>query len=318
MALRYTLRQLEYFVAVGEHGSIASASEVVHVSSPSISAAVAQLEEEFRLPLFVRKHAQGLSLTQAGRQLMEQAQRVLGEADMLNTMAGDISGSVGGPISIGCLLTFAELVVPKLRRAFEHKYPDVRVRQLELTQIEIFSKIRRADLDIALSYDLEIPSDLEFVPLVDLPPYVLVNESHPVAQLASVSVAQLQSLPMVLLDLPLSSDYFLSFFAKAGFKPHIAERPRDMALMRSLVANGFGYSIANIRPFSDYSPDGEKLIFVPLTGSVRPMKMGLVMARGADRTLIIKAFVDHCRDMITPEKVPGLNMSRAGAGTDTV
>lgn len=310
MALRYTLRQLEYFVAVGEHGSIASASEVVHVSSPSISAAVAQLEEEFRLPLFVRKHAQGLSLTQAGRQLMAQAKRVLSEADLLNNMAGEISGSVGGPISIGCLLTFAELVVPKVRRAFECKYPDVQVRQLELTQVEIFSKLRRADLDIALSYDLEIPPDLEFVALVELPPYVLVNESHPVAGLSAVSVQDLQALPMVLLDLPLSSDYFLSFFAKAGVKPHIAERPRNMALMRSMVANGYGYSIANIRPISDLSPDGEKLVFVPLTGVVRPMKMGLVMARGADRTSVIKAFVEHCREMITAEEVPGLNMGR--------
>ena len=68
MALRFTLRQLEYFVTVGELGSIAQASEQVNVSSPSISAAISQLEEEFGLPLFVRKHAHVLSLTQAGRQ----------------------------------------------------------------------------------------------------------------------------------------------------------------------------------------------------------------------------------------------------------
>ena len=66
MPLRFTLRQLEYFVAVGEAGSIALASEKVNVSSPSISAAISQLEEEFGIPLFVRKHAHGLSLSQAG------------------------------------------------------------------------------------------------------------------------------------------------------------------------------------------------------------------------------------------------------------
>ena len=68
--LRYTLRQLEYFVAVGEAGSIALASEKVNVSSPSISAAITQLEQEFGLYLFVRQHAQGLSLTQAGRRML--------------------------------------------------------------------------------------------------------------------------------------------------------------------------------------------------------------------------------------------------------
>ena len=90
MALRFTLRQLEYFVTVGELGSIAQASEQVNVSSPSISAAISQLEEEFGLPLFVRKHAHGLSLTQAGRQILVQARKVLAEAKSLSRLAGSI------------------------------------------------------------------------------------------------------------------------------------------------------------------------------------------------------------------------------------
>ncbi|RUU06854.1 LysR family transcriptional regulator, partial [Mesorhizobium sp. M6A.T.Ca.TU.002.02.2.1] len=61
MPLRFTLRQLEYFVAVGEAGSIAKAAEQVNVSPPSISASIAQLETEFGVQLFVRKHSHGLS-----------------------------------------------------------------------------------------------------------------------------------------------------------------------------------------------------------------------------------------------------------------
>ena len=111
MALRFTLRQLEYFVTVGELGSIAQASEQVNVSSPSISAAISQLEEEFGLPLFVRKHAHGLSLTQAGRQFLVQARKVLAEAKSLSRLAGSISGSVQGPLNVGCLLTFAQVLL---------------------------------------------------------------------------------------------------------------------------------------------------------------------------------------------------------------
>lgn len=306
MPLRYTLRQLEYFVAVGECGSIAAASERVNVSSPSISAAVAQLEEEFGLALFVRKHAQGLSLTTAGQRLMEQSQTVLREAEMLTSMAGDISGNVQGPLSVGCLVTFAQYIVPRVRRSFEQEYPEVRFRQVELNQSEIFSQIRRAELDIALSYDLDIPADLDFIPLVDLPPYVLAAEDHPLAGRASVAVEDLTEHPMVLLDLPLSSEYFLSVFTQAGLKPKIAERTRDMGVMRSLVANGFGYSIANVRPLSERSPDGGDLCFIPLEGDVRPMRMGLVMARGAGGTSTVKAFISHCKKMITSESVPGI------------
>lgn len=316
MALRFTLRQLEYFVAVGEAGSIAMASEKVNVSSPSISAAVSQLEQEFGLPLFVRKHAHGLSLTQAGRQFMIHAQDVLTKADQLNALASNISGNVQGPLSIGCLVTFAQMILPSLRRKFEAQFPDVRIRQIEAHQQDIFNKIRNVEIDIALTYDLDIPADFTFVPLAKLPPYALVNEVHPIAHLPAVSVEELQPHPMVLLDLPLSSDYFLSFFTKAGLRPNISERTRDMAVMRSLVANGFGYSIANIRPLSDYSPDGHLLRFIPLTGNIRPMQMGLLMAKGTDDALTVRAFIDHCQDLINDDNIPGIKTRVKGVRRD--
>lgn len=308
MPLRFTLRQLEYFVAVGEASSIVLASEKVHVSSPSISTAIAQLEAEFGLQLFVRKHAQGLALTQAGRQFMVQAKHVLKEADALNLLAGDISGAVQGPLAVGCLLTFAQLMVPRLRRQFETRFPEVRVSQSERNQQEIFDGIRSGELDIALTYDLEIPDDLRFAPLVELPPYVILADAHDLARRPAVSVSDLKDHPMVLLDLPLSADYFLSFFRAAGVKPKIAERTRDIAVLHSLVANGFGYGIANFRPLSDLAPDGRKLCFVPLVGEVRPMTMGLAMAPGAESVLTVKAFIDHCREVVTEASVPGLNM----------
>lgn len=308
MPLRFTLRQLEYFVAVGEMGSIAGAAERMHVSSPSISTAISQLEAEFGLQLFVRNHGKGLSLTQAGRQLRAKAVQILSEAEALNRLVGEISGNVQGNLAIGCLLTFAQILAPQLRRSFEERYPLVQVSQVEQHQQEIFNSLRSGEIDVALTYDLEIPDDLQFVPLVKLPPYVMLPEAHPLAHLQAISVDQLKDLPMVLLDLPISSDYFLSFFRSAGIKPMIAERTRDMAVMRSLVANGFGYSIANFRPMNDLAPDGRKLRFVPLVGEVRSMLLGLVMAKGAANVLTVAAFVDHCRAQVTEFNVPGMNM----------
>ncbi len=304
--LRYTLRQLEYFVAVGEAGSIALASEKVNVSSPSISAAINQLEKEFGLPLFVRQHAQGLAPTLAGRRLLDQARVVLQEADQLMALAGDISGSIRGPLAIGCLVTFAQVYLPFLRRRFELENPDVRIRQHELNQAEIFSYLRRAEIDLALTYDLDLPADLEFQSLMVLPPYVLVNESHPLAQREAVTLEDLLGQPMVLLDLPFSSDYFLSLFAQIGAKPVIAERTRDLAVVRSLVANGFGYSFTNVRPLNNLSPDGQPLTFIPLAGDVRPMRMGLLMSQDAARAKVVRAFVKHCQAHIQNGDLPGM------------
>lgn len=308
--IRYTLRQLEYFVAVGEAGSITIAAGRVNVSSPSISSAISQLETEFGMPLFIRQHAQGLSLTQAGRALMDQAKAVLREADRLVDLAGDISGQVRGPISVGCMVSFAQTVLPALRREFVDSHPEVRFTQTELDASEMVSALRRAEIDVALSYDLMVPPDLRFMPLVELPPFVLLAADHPLAKRQEVSVEELKDLPMVLLDLPQSADYFLSLFQTRGITPEIAERSRDLAVVRSLVANGFGYSIANMRPRNDMSPDGKPLRFIPLKGPVRPMTMGLLMPPQAQTTHLVRSFVDFAKGWVTegfmPEGLPQL------------
>lgn len=307
MPLRFTLRQLEYLVAVGEAGSIALASERVNVSSPSISAAVAQLEREFGLQLFVRRHAQGLSLTSGGRRFVEEARGVLAAAARLNDLANDITGKVRGPLSIGCLLTFAQVILPQVRRSFADRYPDVDVRQYERDQAGIFEGLRQAHLDVALTYDLDIPPDLEFLPLVSLPPYAVLPSGHPLAGRASVTPQDLVPHPMILLDLPFSTDYFMGVFAVHGLRPRIVERTRDMGVMRSMVANGFGYSIANIRPAADTAPDGRQLQFVPLTGPA-PLNLGLVLAESGRSALTIRAFVEHCRATVTDATIPGLTI----------
>ncbi|WP_172329682.1 LysR substrate-binding domain-containing protein [Mangrovicoccus sp. HB161399] len=311
MALRFTLRQLEYFVAVGECGSIALAAEKVNVSSPSISAAISQLEAEFGLQLFVRRHAQGLSLTQGGLRFLDHARDVLDRARRLNDLSNDITGQVRGPLNVGCLGTFAQIVLPQVRRGFVDRYPEVVFRQFERDQSELFDGLRSAKLDLAVTYDLDIPNDLDFVPLVSLPPYVLLPEDHALAHLDAITPEMLAGFPMVLLDLPLSAEYFLSFFREAGVAPDIAERTRDMAVMRSLVANGFGYSIANIRPVTDLAPDGGRLRFVPLTGPVRPMTLGLLVPQGAQAALTVRAFIEHCQAEITPTRTPGIHMPDA-------
>lgn len=314
MPLRFTLRQLEYFVAVGDCGSIAEASARVNVSSPSISAAISQLEREFALPLFVRKHAHGLSLTQAGRQFLAQAKAVLAEAQQLNRLAEDISGTVQGVLRIGCLLTFAQMLLPALRRQFQAAHPSVQVQQSEADQVALIDRLRRAEIDLALSYDLDIPPDLAFLPLRALPPYAMMAASHPLAGKARVSAADLLDHPMVLLDLPLSSAYFMSFFDAAGRLPHVAERTRDMAVMRSLVANGFGFGIANLRPQSDLSPDGRPLRFVPLDGALRPMHLGLILPPGAGHTGAVTAFVDSTRSQIQRWGYPGVPIAPEDPG----
>ena len=305
MTHRFTLRQLEYLVAVADCGSIALAAERVNVSSPSISAAISQLEAGFGLQLFIRRHAQGLSLTEGGRQFTEVAREVLASASRLTDSAAQITGLVAGPLSVGCLLTFAQVLLPQLRRSFQDQCPDVSFQQHEGDQAELFEAMRTARLDVALSYDLDIPPDLDFLPLLPIAPFALLPVVHPLAGEKTVTPEQLAPFPMVLSDLPHSGAYFLSLFTDAGQRPLIAERTRDMGVMRAMVANGFGFSIANIWLGSDRAADGRQLVFVPLSPPVRPMNIGLLLPKGTILRRAVAAFVSHCRVHVTAEALPG-------------
>ena len=306
MPLRFTLRQLEYFIAVGEAGSIALAADKVNVTAPSMSSAIAQPEVGFGVQLFTRRHSQGSVLTPAGEHFIAQARAVIEAADKLNDMAHIYTGSVRGSLRVGCMRTFVQLMVPQLRRSFVDKYESVDFTQVELDQAQIFDALRSSRIEVALTYDLSLPSDIDFQPLQSLPPYVMVDVAHPLAGRRDVSVADLVDHDMVLLDLPHSSDYFLSFFRALGRRPRIAERTTEVSVQRSLVANGFGFGISNMRTVSDSAMDGKPLKFIPLNSDVEPLKLGIAMSRAAHVSRTIQAFIDHCHEAADAGKLPGL------------
>lgn len=306
MPLKFTLRQLEYFVAAGEAGSIALAADKVNVTAPSMSAAIAQLEAGFGVQLLMRRHSQGSVLTPAGERFLEQARLVLATADKLIDMANTYTCSVRGSLRVGCLRTFVSLMVPQLRRSFQDHYADVDFTQIELDQAQIFEALGSARIDMALTYDLSLTSDIDFQPLRTLPPFVMVDPAHPLADRSDVTVDDLAVYDMVLLNLPHSADYFLSLFRLLGRRPRIVERTGEISIQRSLVANGFGFAISNMRTASEVSMDGKPLRFIPLTTEVPPLRLGIARSRAAHVSRTIQAFIDHCHAAADAGKLPGL------------
>ncbi len=306
MPLRFTFRQLEYLVAVGEAGTIALASERVNVSSPSISAAISQLEAEFGTQIFVRHHAQGLSLTPGGRRIFNEAKRILDDAAALNDLAGDISDKPRGPLSIGVLTTVAPLISAAIRRSFEAKYPDASVTLREGHQADLFNMLGRAEIDVAITYEMEIPKDVAFEKIISLPPYVMLPENHPLSEKSFVSLKDLENEPMILLDLPISREYFLSVFQYSNVRPNVMERTSDLSVVRSLVANGYGYSLVNMRTKSEWAPDGEKLEFLRLKNDIYPLVLGLVTKQVNHRSRIVEAFFEHVQNHVDTSGLPGV------------
>jgi DNA-binding transcriptional LysR family regulator len=304
--MRFSFRQLEYFVAAGESGSVTRAAHGSHSSQPTVSAAIAKLERALGVQLFVRHHAQGLSLTPEGRRFLGEAKALLRHAGEVERLATTLSDEVAGTLDLGCLVTLAPLVAPGLVRAFETANPRVHVELVESHQDGLLERLRGGLSSVALTYDLQLPAEVEFEPLVELPPHVLLSAGHRLSLRKRVSLSELAAEPHILLDLPLSREYFMQLFGDAGLEPNVAMRSEHPETIRTLVANGFGYAIVNALPRAGTALDGSPVVAVTLRGDPRPMRLGVAAMRGIRETRTVTAFKQHCRDSITPAGVPGM------------
>ncbi len=305
MAARFTLRQLAYFVAVGETGSVTLAAERVRISQPSISTAIAALEAEFAVQLFVRHHAQGLTLTAAGERLLIAARALLRAADDLGDLARDIADGIAGPLRVGAFRTLSALVLPELVAGFARDNPRVALTMVEDDEAELLARLRRGEIDLALSY-AQRADDIAFERLALLPTYIVLPADHALASRPGLALAELADEPFILLDMPVSRDYFRALFDAAGVPCVVAARSDQPETIRAMVGSGLGFSLMTARPASRVAANGRPLAYLPLTDVVPPIELGLLTHRSLRQTRAAAAFARFCRDHITTERLPGM------------
>jgi len=291
--MAFTLKQLRYFVAAAELGSITKATKTLYISQPSISAAIGHLEEEFGIELFVRHQAKGLSLTPTGKRFVGAANRLLLQADSLNQYVTSLVTEIGGTVDVGCMVTLAPLVMPSAIASFKRRYPAATVNCHEFDHEQLIKGLHDGSLEMAAMYDLTTPAEFDFVPIAKFPTYALVPLGHHLEGSGSVSLEQLAPEPLVLLDLPHTAQYFRSLFELRGLKPNIAMRTHSPHMARSLVANGLGYSLLNAPARNDRAFDGNPIRSVPLADDIAPLNLGIATQRGQRLTRTASEFLEH-------------------------
>jgi DNA-binding transcriptional LysR family regulator len=311
--MRFTLRQLTYFKAAAVAGTVSGAAEAVRISAPSVSTAISQLEDAFAVQLFVRHHAQGLTLTPEGEAFLRRVKLFLQQAEELDEMAGDLSGRIAGPLGVGCLVTLAPMLLPDLCLGFEAEHPQVEIAIFEGNHDDLIDKLRRAEIGACLTYDLPVPADVRFEAFAALPVHVVLPADDPLARARTLSLKVLIERPFILLDLPSSAEYFMSIFARAGLQPRIRARAKSSEVMRSLVAEGHGYGLANVRPMNSRSLTGGELVYVPLDGDYPPCMLGIATLQDSRSTRLLDAFVDRCRTRVTAQVIPGMGALQRNA-----
>ena len=258
------------------------------------------------MQLFVRHHAQGLSLTAGGVRFLEAARALLQQAERLHDLADEMTDRIAGPLNIGAFRTYAPLLMPEICRSFLDQYPIVQLHVTEGDEAALIGMLRRAEISLAVTYSLNITEDVNFIPLAELPSYILLAADHPLAGESSIALATLAKEPFILLDMPLTREYFLSLFAREGLEPRILTRSQFPETVRSYVASGFGFSMSTARPRNKSALDGKPLAYVALKGEYAPMVLGLATLKSLLKTRATQAFEDHCRALINTDNLPGM------------
>ena len=282
--IQISLRQLEYFLAAARHGGAARAAEALHVSEPSISKAVADLEALWGEALFVRRHAKGMDLTAAGVARQKQAQALMEGA---LRMQGPRGTSMTGILRIGYLSTLGPRWVPSILTQLRQAHPGIEVELIDGDTETLTSKLERGELDVALQYDLGLARPrLTHVKVAELVPYALLPWGHELASKTSVKLEDLARWPLVLINLPHSREYFLSLFREAGVMPQIAYETQSFEMVRSLVANHHGIAMLTTRPVMDRAHDGKRLVCKRLRGTIARQPVVLMYPKGTASALV--------------------------------
>jgi len=199
-ALPFTLRQLEYAVAVAETGGFRKAAEQCHVSQPALSAQLAQLEDVIGVRLFERDRRRVL-ITAAGRELLARAKRVLTEAADFQALARCCEDPFQGQMRIGIIPTIAPYLLAEVTPALQERFPKLRLLWSEEKTSTLVTMLEDGTLDAAV---LALEADIGNVEHAELAkdPFVLAAAgSHPLAKARSkMPVAKLSENCVYLLE----------------------------------------------------------------------------------------------------------------------
>lgn len=193
------LRDLKYLVAVAEHRHFGRAADACFVSQPTLSTQLKKLEEELGVTLIERTNRQVL-LTAVGERVVNQAQRVLREANQLNHIAEEYTDPFGGEFRLGVIPTVAPYLLPKILGPIRKSLPSLKTQLTEGQTAVISRLLREGDLDAVI---LALPIEEENVverKLYTEPFYMAVSRAHALAKKKKVTVADLDDEQVLLLE----------------------------------------------------------------------------------------------------------------------
>lgn len=253
------LQQLRYLVSIVDNGlNITAASQALFTSQPGVSKQVKQLEDELSLRLFVRKGKSLSGLTDAGREVVERARKILNEVSNIKTLSSELAGQQKGDLVVATTHTQARYVLPDLLEQFHRDHPGISIRLHQGTSDRIASQVQEQQVDFAIaSGQSELFGDLVTFPIYRWERIILVLPDHPLAKLERVGLADLARYPIISYTHSFDEDSDqANAFRRAGIEPNVVFTAEDPEVIKAYVRKGMGIGIVACMAFDEAEDAG--------------------------------------------------------------
>lgn len=289
-----TLTELRYIVTLAQEKHFRKAAEKCFVSQPTLSVAIKKLEDELKVAIFERSRTE-VRVTPLGERIIEQAVRVLEEADRIKSLASEGQGEVSSPLRIGAIFTIGPYLFPHLIRHIKPIAPDMPLVLEENYTEPLRQKLRNGELDaIIVSQPFKEP-ETDSVDLFDEFFSVLIPADHPLAQKEKITRKQLEKENILLLG---KGHCFRDQVLKAC--PMISHRPGDspvttegtsLETLRHMVASGLGLTIVPMSAVDHRVYDTHTLVYRPFAGKKPFRTVSIVWRSRFSRPKAIEAVI---------------------------
>lgn len=260
------LRVLRYFLAVAREGSFTDAANLLHVTQPTLSRQLKELEEALEQTFFIRK-SHGVELTDEGILLRRRAEEIVDMVGKVENEFRSLDETVAGDVYIGCGETEAMRLIAKIIKKLQAKYPNIKFHLYSGNSEDVTEQLDNGYLDFGI---LIQPADLSKYNFINLPAKdvwgVIMRKDSPLANKETIKKTDLLGLPLLLsqqaIKPGLSRNEFFEWFEEDFEKLNVVTTYNLLYNATIMVEEGIGHAIA-IDKVANTSNDSS-LCFRPL------------------------------------------------------
>lgn len=280
--MAFTLRQLQFFIAAAEAGSVSGAARALSISQSSVTEAIRGLEDDLGVILFDRQ-ARGLLITHKGSAFLRHARKILADVATARSAFDAEPEEATGRLSLGVTSLVAGYVLSDILARYRRAFPQIELNVIEDNGDYLQHLLIGGELDVAVLLTSSVKDRLALnVETLLVSPYRLwMPLGHPLAQQETITLEELAGQPLIQLMVDEIEESTRSLTAALPVKPQITFRTRSVEAVRSLVATGAGLAILPSLVYRPWSLEGDRIEIRDVSGDLPTVQVGLAWRKGA-------------------------------------